>query len=183
MLAPGRFAVIGVHPSRWPRVGASLRMSQGGTGTARLDSRLSGRKSRVIAISRGKRDLSKLNVSHFITISFTSRYRLQMTSHCIVLSVFATIERLQLLLLLWLKRRRNRRYCVHPIFQLRETFGEYHHLMQQFLSDDEKCLAYIRMRPDTFKTLLEMIGPHIEKRTTNFRKPLPATERLVITLR
>ncbi|KAK3758847.1 hypothetical protein RRG08_022191 [Elysia crispata] len=28
-----------------------------------------------------------------------------------------------------------------------------------------------------------MIGPHIEKRTTNFRKPLPATERLVITLR
>ena len=136
-----------------------------------------------IAISRGKRDLSKLNVSHFITISFTSRYRQQMTSHCIVLSVFATMERLQLLLLLWLKRRRNRRYWVHPIFQLRETFGEYHHLMQQVLSDDEKCLAYIRMRTDTFKTLLEMIGPHIEKRTTNFRKPLPATERLVITLR
>ncbi|KAK3730871.1 hypothetical protein RRG08_058116 [Elysia crispata] len=106
-----------------------------------------------------------------------------MTSHCIVLSVFATMERLQLLLLLWLKRRRNRRYWVHPIFQLRETFGEYHHLMQPVLSDDEKCLAYIRMRPDTFKTLLEMIGPHIEKRTTNFRKPLPATERLVITLR
>ena len=121
-----------------------------------------------IAISRGKRDLSKLNVSHFITISFTSRYRLQMTSHCIVLSVFATMEKLQLLLLLWLKRRRNRRYWVHPIFQLRETFGEYHHLMQQVLSDDEKCLAYIRMRPDTFKTLLEMIGPHIEKRTINF---------------
>ncbi|GFO35904.1 hypothetical protein PoB_006240900 [Plakobranchus ocellatus] len=106
-----------------------------------------------------------------------------MTSHCTVLSVFATMERLQFLFLLWLKRRRNRRYWVHPIFQPRETFGEYHHLMQQVLSDDEKCLAYIRMRPDTFKTLLEMIGPHIEKRTTNFRKPLPATERLVITLR
>ena len=40
--------------------------------------------------------------------------------------------------------------------------------MQQILSDDEKCLAYIRMKPDTFKTLLKIIGPHIEKRTTNF---------------
>ena len=93
------------------------------------------------------------------------------------------MEKLQLVLLLWLRNKRKRRYWVHPIFQQRETFGEYHHLMKQILSDDEKCLAYIRMKPDTFKTLLEIIGPHIEKRTTNFRKPLPARERLVITLR
>ena len=36
------------------------------------------------------------------------------------------------------------------------------------------------MKPDTFKTLLQIIG-HNEKRTTNFRRPLSARERLVIT--
>ena len=108
----------------------------------------------------------------------------------IVLSVFTkTTERLQLVLLLWLKRRRKRRYWVHPIFQQRETFGEYHHLMQQVLNDEEKCLAYIRMRPDTLKTLLEIIGPHIEKRTTAAIKSSlqlsilkVKTEKLVVNL-
>ena len=78
------------------------------------------------------------------------------------------MERLRLVLLLWLRNRRKGGYWVHPIFQQRETFGEYYHLMQQILSDDKKCLAYIRMKPDTLKTLLEIIGPHTEKLTINF---------------
>lgn len=62
-------------------------------------------------------------------------------------------------------------------------FGEYHHLIENVLSDEEKCVSYIRVKPSTFQTLLELIGPHIEKTTTNLRKPLSARERLVITLR
>ncbi|GFO03112.1 hypothetical protein PoB_002961700 [Plakobranchus ocellatus] len=93
---------------------------------------------------------------------------------------------LQLLLLYWLgKKRQYRRqkYWVHGIFKRRERYGEYHHLVDKILNDEEKCMSYLRMRPSTFRVLLEMVGPAIEKRTTNFRRPLSQRECLVITLR
>lgn len=93
---------------------------------------------------------------------------------------------LQLLLLYWLgKRRQYRRpkYWMHSIFKRREQFGEYHHLVDEILNDEAKCMSYLRMTPTTFRVLLDMVGPAIEKRTTNFRRPLPPRERLVITLR
>ena len=95
------------------------------------------------------------------------------------------MEALQLLLLFWMKRKRRtpKRYWTHRIFLRRGDFGEYHHLLDEVLKDEEKCVSYIRMRPETFQILLDHIGPHIEKRTTNFRKPLSSRERLVITLR
>lgn len=91
-----------------------------------------------------------------------------------------------LTLLYCLKKRQcynRRRFWVHKIHQRREIYGEFHHLVDEVLGDEEKCLAYIRMKPSTFHRLLELIGPHIAKRETNFRKPIPAKERLVITLR
>lgn len=95
------------------------------------------------------------------------------------------MEAAMLMLLYWLRRRRqnSRRYWVHKINESRETFGEYHHLMDDVISDEEKCISYLRMKPVTFQLLLDKIGPYIEKRTTNFRKPLSPKERLVITLR
>ena len=89
---------------------------------------------------------------------------------------------LQLMILYWLRKRRlnRRRYWVHKIHQCRPTYGEYHHLLEQVLSDDEKCLSYIRMKSSTFKRLLDKVGPFLQKRTTNFRKPLPPEERLVL---
>ncbi|GFR66223.1 nuclease harbi1-like protein [Elysia marginata] len=92
---------------------------------------------------------------------------------------------LQLLLLHWFGKRRQyrrRKYWVHRIFKRRERFGEYHHLVDEILNDEEKCISYLRMRPP-FHMLLDMVGPAIEKRTTNFRRPLSSRERLVITLR
>lgn len=93
-------------------------------------------------------------------------------------------EILQLMILHYLRKRRlnRRRYWVHKINQCRSMYGEYHHLFEQVLSDDEKCLSYIRMKSSTFKRLLDKVGPFLQKRTTNFRKPLPPGERLVITL-
>ena len=35
----------------------------------------------------------------------------------------------------------------------------------------------------TFYIILEIIGPHLEKKVTNFKKPISPEERLVITLR
>ena len=79
---------------------------------------------------------------------------------------------LQLMILYWLRKRRlnRRRYWVHKIHQCRPTYGEYHHLFEQVLSDDEKCLSYIRMKSSTFKRLLDKVGPFLQKRTTNFRR-------------
>ena len=93
-----------------------------------------------------------------------------------------------LMLLYWLRRRRqnfknSRRFWVHGINKRRATFGEYHHLMEDVLYDEEKCLSYIRMKPATFQLLLDKVGPYIQKNTTNFRKPLSPKERLIITLR
>ncbi|KAK3724687.1 hypothetical protein RRG08_041168 [Elysia crispata] len=39
------------------------------------------------------------------------------------------------------------------------------------------------MTPSTFQLLLQKVGPYLEKRSTNFRKPLSPEERLIITLR
>ncbi|GFS03487.1 hypothetical protein ElyMa_006472200 [Elysia marginata] len=74
------------------------------------------------------------------------------------------------------------RYWVHKVHQCRGKYGEYHHLMDQVLLDEEKCLSYVRMKPTTFQLLLDKVGPYLEKRTTNFRKPLSPEERLIITL-
>ena len=95
------------------------------------------------------------------------------------------MEALLLMLLFWINKRRQRtkRVWTHRIFERRHEFGEYHHLLGEILSDAEKCISYIRMLPETFESLLQLVGPYIEKRRTNFRKPLSARERLVITLR
>ena len=73
---------------------------------------------------------------------------------------------LQWMMLYWLRKKRlnRRRYWVHQINQRRPQFGEYHHLMVQVLSDEEKCLSYIRMKPSTFQLLLEKVRPYLEKK-------------------
>ncbi|KAK9875838.1 hypothetical protein WA026_009623 [Henosepilachna vigintioctopunctata] len=55
-----------------------------------------------------------------------------------------------LLLLLLLRRRRRRRrqkrkFWVHPILQLREQHGQFHHLFMELRSDEEKFFNYFRM--------------------------------------
>ena len=112
------------------------------------------------------------NVVHFCNIFVTS-----LATHCAI--------SLSLVPLFWMKRKRRtpKRYWTHIIILRRSDFGEYHHLLDEVLRDEEKCVSYIRMRPETFQILLDYIGPHVEKRTTNFRKPLSSRERLVITLR
>ena len=53
------------------------------------------------------------------------------------------MDALRLILLYWFKRQRqnSRRSWVHRINERRETFGEYHHLMDDVLSDEDYRLG------------------------------------------
>lgn len=42
---------------------------------------------------------------------------------------------------------------------------------------------FCRMKSTDFETLLQQIGPKISKQDTTFREAIPATERLMVTLR
>ena len=73
---------------------------------------------------------------------------------------------LRLMMLYWLKRRQayRRRYWVHSIFRRRLVYGECRHHHLEVLSGTKKCLRYLKMKPETFHHLLQMISPFIEKR-------------------
>ena len=82
-----------------------------------------------------------------------------------------------------LRHRQVRKVAVHPINRAREVLGEYHHLFHQLKGDPHKFFQYMRMQKSTFDIILETIAPYLERQTTNFKKPISAEERLVITLR
>ena len=79
--------------------------------------------------------------------------------------------------------RQQRRFWIHEINLCRQEYGEYHHLMPQLRRHEVKFKEYMRMNTATFDCLLELIREDIEKSTTNFRRPISAEERLVVTLR
>lgn len=97
-------------------------------------------------------------------------------------------KRLLLILLLVRRRRRRRlrqrRFWVRNIFQTRRTRGEFHSLVDEMrLGDHQSFYRYFHMSPQRFNHLLSLVGPTITLQTTNFREPIPAGERLAITLR
>lgn len=52
------------------------------------------------------------------------------------------------------------------------------------MKDDREYLyRYLRMSPDRFQHLLSLVEGRIAKEHTDFRKSIPAEERLVLTLR
>jgi hypothetical protein len=85
--------------------------------------------------------------------------------------------------LVLIRRRRKRTWWIHPINQKREELGEYHRLVLELRLDSERFIKYFRMTPDLFDNLLSKVGPLIQKRGSNFRKTLSASQRLAITLR
>ena len=57
--------------------------------------------------------------------------------------------------------------------QARRVGRNINHLVDEVLNDEEKSLSYIRMKPSIFSLPFELIGLHITRRETNFRKPIP----------
>ncbi|KAE8737667.1 hypothetical protein FOCC_FOCC016865 [Frankliniella occidentalis] len=81
------------------------------------------------------------------------------------------------------KRRMKRRWWVRPIFADRKMAGAWFSLipvMKEF--DAEVYFNFLRMTPDSFDWLLELIGPVISK-SCDRREVISAGERLAITLR
>lgn len=101
----------------------------------------------------------------------------------------AAVNKRCLLLFLLLHQRRKRRkqykwIWVRVIFHARSSRGEYHSLTSEMcVADRGSFYKYFHMTPDMFSHLLNLVGPSITRKTTNFRAPISAAKRLAITLR
>ncbi|XP_034033825.1 uncharacterized protein LOC117517019 isoform X2 [Thalassophryne amazonica] len=62
-------------------------------------------------------------------------------------------------------------------------FGEFHHLLQELHLDDGRFQWYFRLSRTQFEDLLSCIGATIRLQDTNYRRSIPAAERLFICLR
>ena len=79
--------------------------------------------------------------------------------------------------------KRRRRFWIHPTIQRRQKLGEYHRLIKELESDDERFKQYFRMTKQQFYDILHLIENDIVKKMTTFRRPIGAAERLAITLK
>lgn len=79
------------------------------------------------------------------------------------------------------KKRRERRWGVHPINQVRREQGVFDNLFKEMLMyDHEKFFNFTRMSPERFQHLFELIEFKITKESPN---AIPAKCRLLLTLR
>lgn len=81
------------------------------------------------------------------------------------------------------KRKRQRRFWVHPLISQRLSIGHFSILFRDLRNDPEKFFSYTRMSVDTFDALLEVLRPRLMRMTTNMRKSITPEERLIVTLR
>ena len=81
------------------------------------------------------------------------------------------------------KKRRERRYWIRPSFANRATSGAYQSLALKMKEIDRQNFGgFVRMSPNRFDHLLELVKPMITKKNA-VRAPIPPDERLAITLR
>lgn len=76
-----------------------------------------------------------------------------------------------------------RRPYKHTIHDSRTQFGEFYHLYEELRHDPALFLRYTRMKVETFDYIVESIREECSHATTNFKKPIPVEERLLLTLR
>ena len=92
-----------------------------------------------------------------------------------------------LALYLYVKRRKSRKrrhdFWVHDIYKSRSQYGEYHHLVRELFSYEDKFFIYFRMVPATFHEIHVLIKDDIQKEDTFWRMAIGTEERLAICLR
>lgn len=89
----------------------------------------------------------------------------------------------EMLALFVLMKKTKKRKWVHEINLQREQLGEYHRLCRELESFEDRFFIYFRMSHECFEALYNLLEPTIKKFTTNWRRPIPARERLAICLR
>lgn len=80
-------------------------------------------------------------------------------------------------------KKKGRRFWVHPLNKARKKCGEFYTKFGRLRQHEDVFYEYFRMSIAQFDYLLKLVTPRIEKQITNWREPIPAIERLVVTLR
>ncbi|XP_065584575.1 uncharacterized protein LOC136043591, partial [Artemia franciscana] len=81
-------------------------------------------------------------------------------------------------------KQATRRWWVRPVLRKRETDGAFSKLVQDLEKQDPQWyFEYLRMTPTKFKELLAIVKSKIEKKHTNWRRPISAATRLALTIR
>ncbi|KAK2725777.1 hypothetical protein QYM36_000310 [Artemia franciscana] len=81
-------------------------------------------------------------------------------------------------------KQATRRWWVRPVLRKRETDGAFSKLVQDLEKEDPQWyFEYLRMTPTKFKELLAIVKSKIEKKHTNWRRPISAATRLALTIR
>ena len=84
--------------------------------------------------------------------------------------------------LLWRRMQNRRTMWVHPFNQQRPRKSEFINLYKDIRQYPDKFFRMYRMYPNQFDYLLDLLRENLEKKTTNYREPVSAECRLVITL-
>lgn len=87
------------------------------------------------------------------------------------------------LLLAIYKKKRKRKYWVHPINLNRIRDSQYHTTSRKLPQYPDKFFDYYRMSVASFDELLGLVKDKIQKRDTHMRRAISAEERLTVTLR
>ena len=92
------------------------------------------------------------------------------------------VMRNNLILLGLCRKKKKKRLWVRKLWTYREEVGHHARLITEMkLFDHNMFFNYFRMRPSTFEELLQIIGPSIQKKDTNFRKAIPPSLKLALT--
>ncbi|KAG8294535.1 Parathyroid hormone/parathyroid hormone- peptide receptor [Homalodisca vitripennis] len=83
----------------------------------------------------------------------------------------------------YLKKKRKRRFGIHPMNTVRLSQGQFYTLMSFLRNDNEKFFSYFRMSATSFDELLALVRDDLSKQDTRLRLSIPAEERLAVTLR
>lgn len=85
--------------------------------------------------------------------------------------------------LYYLRKKRRRRFWVHPYITNNAHRTTFICARELLLCDEKKFQSFYRMSKETFKLLVSITGPAIQKVDTHYRRSVSAEERLLITLR
>lgn len=82
------------------------------------------------------------------------------------------------------KKKRRRSCWVRKWIARRPKFGAYASLLTELVIEDPgQYKKFLRMTPALLEELLTKVGPVISKKETKLREPIPAKEKLALTLR
>ncbi|XP_066925582.1 putative nuclease HARBI1 [Clytia hemisphaerica] len=81
------------------------------------------------------------------------------------------------------KKKKKRKTWVQEIYKQRDRFGVSILANEMRMSNTQSYFNFFRMSPGRMDHLLSIVGPLIKKKDTNFRKAIPAAERLMLLIR